>query len=80
MSGDTAEEMKSTIDIMKTYLEGLQETLDSVNGEHLRQELEDLENAAHRYETLEQDRMKLMNDIAELTKQEDEALRRGNEE
>ena len=80
MSGDTAEEMKSTIDIMKTYLEGLQETLDSVNVEHLRQELEDLENAAHNYDLLEQDRMKLMNDIAELTKKEDEALRRGNEE
>lgn len=80
INGDTEEELKASIDVMKTYLNGLQETLDSINGEQLRQELEDLENAAHRYESLEQDRMKLMNDIAELTKQEDEALRRGNEE
>ncbi len=80
INGNTEEELKASIDVMKTYLNGLQETLDSVNGEQLRQELEDLENAAHRYESLEQDRMKLMNDIAELTKQEDEALRRGNEE
>lgn len=78
INGNTEEELKASIDVMKTYLEGLQETLDSVNGDLLEQEINDLLLAAQQYEKLEKDRIGLMKEIEDLQKKEDAALQRND--
>lgn len=79
VSGDTAEEMQSTIDVMKTYLDGLQESLDSINIDALREELNSISIDTQFLDKLKSDKESIEKEIASLQQLEDEALQRGDE-